>query len=132
MPYNKDLFERVRLLFGQVLKKEIVDHFRSEGFATSTIYRYLKMRENKKELFKSERGHKKRKLNDSDLKKLKKCAKHKVGVSLRKLGRKFDVSKDTIRRNFENMGLKYYRRQNAPKYSKKQLEEMPKRCRKLR
>ncbi len=35
-------------------------------------------------------------------------------------------------RNLKKLGLKYYKRQRAPKYNQKQLAQIPKRCRKLR
>ena len=41
-------------------------------------------------------------------------------------------SHDHIQRSLEKIGLKYYNIQRAPKYTQKQLEGIPAKCRKLR
>ncbi|CAF4611291.1 unnamed protein product, partial [Rotaria sp. Silwood2] len=59
-------------------------------------------------------------------------AENQVGISQRQLAKEFSVSRCCITRNMKKMGLKYYKRQRAPKYNQQQLEKIPGRCRKLR
>ena len=66
------------------------------------------------------------------LQKLKDSAENHVGTSQRKLTKKFKVSRSCIQRSLKRIGLKYYKRQRAPKYSQKQLGQIPAKCRKLR
>ena len=54
-----------------------------------------------------------------------------VGVSQGKLALKFNVSRSCIRRILKKLGLKYYKRQRAPKYNQQQLEHMPNKCQKI-
>ena len=69
------------------------------------------------------------KLNKQQLQKLKDSAEIHVGTSQRKLAKKFKVSRPCIQRSLKKIGLKYYKRQRAPKYSQKQLEQIPAKCR---
>lgn len=63
---------------------------------------------------------------------MKKSAENKVGVSQRKLSKKFSVSKSCIQKNLKKVDLKYRKRKKAPKYSDQQLDSIPKKCRKMR
>ena len=71
------------------------------------------------------------KLSKQQQQKFKDCVESQAGVSQRKMAAKFKVSSSCIRHNLNKMGLKYYKRRRAPKYTSKQLEEMPGTCRKL-
>lgn len=66
------------------------------------------------------------------MRKLKKIAENRVGMSQRQLAKKFKVSPMCISRNLKKLDLKYRKRQRAPKYKQKQVEEIPIKCRKLR
>lgn len=48
-----------------------------------------------------------------------------LGASNRALRRKFYVFKENIHQNFKKLGTKYYKCATVPKYSDKQLREMP-------
>ena len=72
------------------------------------------------------------KLNKQQLQKLKDSAENNVRTSQRKLAKKFKISRPCIQRSLKKIGLKYYKRHRAPKYSQKQLEQIPAKCRKLR
>ena len=72
------------------------------------------------------------KLNKQQLQKLKGSAENRVGTSQRKLAKKFKISRPCIQRSLKKNSLKYYKRHRAPKYSQKQLEQIPAKCRKLR
>ena len=63
---------------------------------------------------------------------MKDSAENHVGISQRKLSKKFKVSRPCIQRSLKKIGLKYYKRRRSPKYSQKQLEQIPAKCRKLR
>lgn len=123
---------RVYEMIGQRSKQEVVKHFISEGYSRTTIYniicRYAKglPSENKKKSGRPSRW------NKGALKCLETLATNNVGQSIRKLSRRFGTSKSTISRNLKKMDLRYFKRDKVPKYSVKQIEELPSRCRKLR
>lgn len=48
------------------------------------------------------------------------------------MGRKFGVSKATVHRNLRKLGVTHYKKRTVPKYTNKQLQEIPKKCRILR
>ncbi|CAF3828072.1 unnamed protein product, partial [Rotaria sp. Silwood1] len=56
-----------------------------------------------------------------NLKRMQYAAANSVGVSQRKLATKFGVAQITIHYNLQKICLKYYKRQNAPKCTEKQL-----------
>ena len=62
---------------------------------------------------------------------MKNSAENYVGTSQRKLAKKFEVSRPCIQRILKKIGLKYYKRLRTPKYTRKQLEQIPGKCRKL-
>lgn len=64
--------------------------------------------------------------------KLLASAKNKVGVSQRRLARKYHVSQSTVHRILKKNNIRLHKRQRAPKYTAKQLEKIPKFCRALR
>ena len=110
---------------------DIVKHCQEENIPRSTIYSIIKRFHNALPVEDKLRKGRPVKLTKKQQQKLKDCVKTQVGVSQRKLTAKFKVSRLCIRRNLNKMGLKYYKRRWAPKYTSKQLEEMPGKCRKL-
>ncbi len=60
------------------------------------------------------------------------AAADRVGDTQKKLAKKSGVAKSTIYYNLKKLGLRYCKRQKTPKYIEKQLEEVPKKCRKIR
>ena len=76
-----------------------VNHFFNEGLSRQFIYRIIKMVEEGKSLeVKKRPGDKKIKLTKQQMVKLKKMCHGKVCPSLRQLGKKFNVSKDTMKK----------------------------------
>lgn len=71
-------------------------------------------------------------LNHRQQRGVKSRAENKVGASQRKLAVKYGVSRGCIRNILRKNNLRYYKRKQTPKYTAKQLEEIPKKCRKLR
>ncbi|CAF2069574.1 unnamed protein product [Rotaria magnacalcarata] len=71
-------------------------------------------------------------LNKNRQRKWKDYTENRVGSNQRKLAAKFKVSRSYIRRNLEKLGLGYYKRRRAPKYTSQQLEQIPGKCQKLR
>lgn len=127
-----DIRRRVFDLVGRMSKIDIVKHFQHENIPRSTIYSIIKRFENGLPVEDKPRKGRPCKLNKQQQRKLKDCTQDRVGVSQRKLARKFDVSRSCIRRNLKKMGLKYHKRRWAPKYKAQQLEQLPGKCRKLR
>ncbi|CAF4652187.1 unnamed protein product, partial [Rotaria sp. Silwood2] len=94
-------------------KKDVVKHFQTEGVPRRTVYDIIKRYESGLPCEDKPRQGRPAKLNKQQLQKLKKSAENRVGTSQRKLAKKFE-------------------RQRAPKYTQKQLEQIPAKCRKLR
>lgn len=55
----------------------------------------------------------------------------KTGVSLRQIQPKFNVNISTLNRQLKAMGITYRKRKRAPKYTDKQLDEIPTRAQRL-
>ena len=112
-------------------KTVVVKHFQTEGVPRRTIYNIIKSYESGLPCEDKSRHGRPAKLNKQQLQKLKNSAENHVGTSQRKLAKKFEVSRPCIQRSLKKIGLKYYKRQCAPKYTRKQLEQIPVKCRKL-
>lgn len=126
------LRKRVYFMLGQLEKKDVIKHFLDEKIPRSTIYSIIKRYEDGTPVEDKPRKGRPSKFNNKTLKKLKNDAKNKVGVSQKKLARKFKVTQQCIGYNLKKIGLKYFKRQRAPKYSEKQLSTISSKCRKLR
>lgn len=126
------LRERVYNFLGQHSKKETVTHFVKENFARSTIYAIINRYKEGKQAIGVSKSGRPQTLTKTQLRSLKKAANERVGATSRVLARKFGVSKTTIRNDLINLGLKHYKRATVPKYTPKQLAEIPVKCRKLR
>lgn len=127
-----DLRKRIYSLLGRMKKTDVVKHFQTEAVPRRTIYNIIKRYESGLPCEDKPRQGRPVKLNKQQLQKLKNEAENRVGTSQRKLAKKFKVSRPCIQRSLKKIGLKYYKRQRAPKYTEKQLEQIPKKCRKLR
>ena len=114
-----------------IKKSEIVNHYLKEGISQSTIYNILKRLEDGIQIKDLKRTGRPCKLNINKLKKLKRLANNKVGVTSRKLCKIFALHRTTINRNLSKMGIRYRKRQKTPKYTVKQAEKSKKRSRKL-
>lgn len=132
MSYKLDLRKAVANVFGSLSTNEILKIFKDKDISRATIYRVIKdCKEGKKQEIRPKSGRKK-KLSVQTTKKLIQSAKNKVGQSTRRLGRKFKVSNATIHRILRRNNIFKRKRQEAPKYTAKQLEKIPKCCRALR
>lgn len=130
---NQDhLRQRIYDMLGQHSKKEVLQHFLLENIARSTIYSIFKRFDSGIAPSGVKQSGRPKVLNAKQFKKLQKAAIDKKGASNRKLGRKFGISKETVRQNLLKSGINYHKRVTVPKYSDKQLEEIPKKCRLLR
>lgn len=132
MSAREVLRERVYHLLGLRKKSDVIAHFKSEKIPTSTIYRLIKRWElgiGTKDLPKKGRPAI---LNTPNQKKVAKFAQNKVGVSQNKLAVKYKVSRGCVRNILKKHNIEYFKREKAPKYTEKQLQEIPKKCRLLR
>ncbi|CAM4849386.1 unnamed protein product [Rotaria magnacalcarata] len=111
---------------------DIVKHFVQEGFKRRTLYNIIKRSEMGLPAEDLPRSGRPTSFKRKNLKRLQNAAINRIGVSQRKLGRKFGVAQSTIHYNLKKLGLKHYKRQKAPKYSENQVEQIPKKCRKTR
>lgn len=127
-----DLRKRVYALLGTNNKNFTLHHFLQEGISRRTLYNIFSRYDNNIEAENKKKSGRPPKLNEKQCKKLKECAQNKIGVSLRKLSRKFNVSKTCISDTLHKNSIKCFKRSKAPLYTEKQLAEIPKKCRLLR
>lgn len=121
MSYKLDLRKSVAKLFGKHNTGQILNLFKDEP-----ISRRIKEQSNK------EKSGRPTKLNKATTTKLVSSAINKVGVSQRRLARKYSVSQATVHRVLKKKNVFKRQRKRAPKYTAKQLEKIPKCCRNLR
>lgn len=112
-------------------KSVTINHFVQEKIPRRTIYSIIKKYEDDGHVGDKPRSGRPKKLCQGELTRLKRLVNHKTGVSLRRLASKFRVGRQTIHNYLEGMNIKYYRKQRAPKYTDKQLQEVPIRARRL-
>lgn len=129
---QEHLRERVYDLLGRTNKKQTLHHFLNEGVSRRTIYNIFSRYERGTQVKNKKKCGRPRKLNTIKMKKLKELAENRIGASVRRLARKFKVSKSCISKNISRLNLKNYKRSNIPQYTEKQLSIIPKRCRLLR
>jgi hypothetical protein len=85
-------------------KAYVANYFLAEGCSRSTIYRHIRSRESGKPVERKE-GSGRIAIIDTPKKRarISKMFNHKVGCSLRKAGRKFNCSQETIRNMLRKM-----------------------------
>ena len=112
-------------------KKITINHFLQEQIPRSTIYRIIKKYEEFGTTDEKPRAGHPKKLSTQQLTRLKRLTDQKTGISLRQIAPKFNVNISTISRQLKAMGITYRKRKRAPKYTDKQLDEIPTRARRL-
>lgn len=132
MSYKLDLRKSVASCFGRLSTKQILEVFKDKPITARTIYNVLRdCREGKEQENKKKSGRPPS-LGNRAVQNLLKGAKNKIGSSQRKLSRKYGVSQRTVGRILKKNNLQVRKRKTAPKYTAKQLENIPKCCRALR
>lgn len=132
MSYKLELRKSIANLFGKMNTNQILNIFKTKPISRATIFRVLKdCRESKKQVNKGKSGRPTI-LDRGTTARLLASAKNKVGVSQRRLSRKYNVSQPTIHRILKKNHVVKRQRKRAPKYTEKQLEKIPKCCRALR
>lgn len=112
-------------------KNITVNHFLQEKIPRQTIYSIIKRYEESGYVADKPRSGRPKKLSRGQLTRLKRLVNKKTGISLRRIGPKFKVSYQTISNHLKALGIRYYKKQRAPKYTDKQLGEIPTRARRL-
>jgi transposase len=113
-------------------KRFTVNHFKAMKVCPSTVYRILNRFDSYwTVLRKSGSGGHNKSLNGNQLRSLRMTAVNKLGVSTRKLARKYNVGKSTIHRNLRSLGAKCRARKKAPFYSDDQQSRSQERAKKL-
>ena len=117
-----DVRKRVYSVLGRMKKTDVVEHYQTEGVPRRTIYNIIKSYEGDLPCEDKPRQVRPTKLNMQQLQKLKDSAENHVGTSQRKLAKKFKISRSYIQRSLKKIGLKYYKRQRAPKYNSNKFQ----------
>lgn len=112
-------------------KKITVNHFLQERIPRPTIYRIIKKYEESGTIGDKPRTGRPKKLSTQQLTRLKRLTDQKTGISLRQIAPKFNINISTISRQLKAMGITYRKRKRAPKYTEKQIDEIPTRARRL-
>ena len=110
---------------------EIVKHFLKEGYSRSTIYCNIKRMRSEKPIKQINTGRQSKLFEGRKSNQLKKASINRKGVTLRKLGKKFNVHHTTIHRKLVKMNIRYYKRKKTPKYTEKAALKAKRRSRKL-
>ena len=93
----------------------MVDHFVREGIARRTVYNALNRRKNGQSILEVTRSGRPSSWTSSMKVKSKRLVNHRNGVSLRKLGNKFNKHYMTIGRQIKKLGIEDYAREKTPK-----------------
>lgn len=112
-------------------KNITVNHFLQEKIPRRTIYYIIKRYEESGAIVDKSRSGRPKKLTTGQLARLKRLVNNKTRIALRSLSSKLKVSFKTISNQLKGMGIYYHKKKRAPRYSNKQLEEIPTRARRL-
>ena len=85
--------KRVKIVIPQMKKSEILNHFLKEGYLRSTIYSTINRLQNEKSIEDKNKTGRPTSWTSTRKNKLKRLTNNRKGVSQRRLGRKFKVSK---------------------------------------
>ena len=109
MANELDLRKSVANLSGRMSSHQILQMFKDKPISRAIIFRVLKhCRDSKKQENKKKSS--------------------RLPEYTRRLGRKFGISHSTVHRFSKKNNISYRRRKQAPKYSARQLEIIPKCC----
>lgn len=103
------LRQRVYVMLGQHDRKFVLNHFLNENISRRTIYSIFERFEKGLPADNIRKPGRKPCLAPVKRQKLKQAAVNKIGSSIRKLARKFGISKETVRQNLLKMGVNIIR-----------------------
>lgn len=132
MSYKLEIRKSIYNLVGHIPKREILNIFRNENISKTTIYRTISECEQGIPCLNLPKSGRPKLLTENRANGICESAKDRVGTSLRKLSRRFNVSHETVRRVLQKKGLKYRKRRKCPRYTEDQLRRIPICCRRLR
>lgn len=132
MAYKLQFRKSVYNLVGHMPRAEIVRLFENQNVSRRTVYRAIAECEEGLPCLNLPKSGRPRLLTGHRANWLIESAKNKIGMSLRKLSRRYGVSKDTISRELKRRGIQYRKRKKCPKYTQNQLARIPRCCRALR
>ena len=112
-------------------KQITVNHFVQEKIPRQTIYSIIRKYEESGYVGDKSRSARPKKLSRGQLTRLKRLVNKRTGISLHWLAPIFKVSYQTVSNHLKAMTIRYYKIQRGPKYTDKQLEEVPTRARGL-
>ncbi|KAJ8978518.1 hypothetical protein NQ317_002422 [Molorchus minor] len=125
---NKNIYS----LVGRLPKSEIVNLFRDHNVSQTTIYRAIRDCEEGIPCINLPKTGRPHVLSQNRVNRLVESAHDRVGISSRKLGRRFGVSYKTVLRTLSRNNVRFRKRRKCPKYTQGQLERIPRCCRSLR
>lgn len=117
---------------GDASKAEFVANMIKVGWKRRSVYNTVKRLENNESMDRKP-GQGKKVLGMTISREIKLCheADHKVGLSFRKLARKYKINDKTVKKILKRNGITLNKRKDAPKISEKQEKVIKTRLRKL-
>lgn len=131
---REHLAKRIVQHYLTIAKKQksiTVNHFLAENIPRQTIYNIIRKYDSSGTIGDRARSGRPKKLLRGERTRLKRLVNHKTGISIRQIARKFAVHRRTIQRELNSMGIQYRKKKRAPRYTEKQLQEVPTRARRL-
>ena len=98
-------------------KQITVNHFVQEKIPRQTIYSIIRKYEESGYVGDKPRSGRPKKLSRGQLTRLKRLVNKRTEISLRRLAPRFKVSYQTVSNHLKTMGIRYYKKQRAPKYT---------------
>ena len=132
-PSKSDIREAIKNFIVKnppVQKREVVRRFNGIGVPRSTVYHVLKTYEERGHVNNMSQGRKASKMTSATRRLVRGCT-GRVGVSQRKLSKKYGIAQSYVCKILKQEGVKYRKRQKGPNPSESQQKTQKTRLRKL-
>jgi len=115
----------------QITTNQVYHEVKKLGFKKATIYNTIKRMRSGGSLSDKPRCGRPSPFSEQLKAKIRRFASDKLGRGIRKIAKKFEMSPSTVYRILKRETIIYRRRKRAPKYTEKQLAEIPSKARRL-
>ena len=129
---SKQMILRTRVVqyYSSHSKKATVQHFTSEGYSKRSVYGILANCETRQTVIRKVGSGRPAKIMTKRRKTwLKRATNNRADVSSTQLGRKLRCDLGYVRKTILQMGIRYYKKQLAPAYTRLQIDAVKRCCR---